>query len=259
LLLLGWPALLWAAPPVSLDEVFCAVCHFEQGDQFSESLHYQSGQLLCNDCHGGLPFEADAKKAKAPGTGFVGRPGRPEIASLCGRCHTGPAAAFARGPHAAWQKGNNPTCVTCHHNHRVVDADLMLMDSACGECHPDGSPALAQGHQLRQALEEVWWEYHRVQTRLDSLRPQDRSLGRAAPYMEAALIALREADPETHSLELAPIRETAAEARRELEQAQEFIDARAASQARRRWIALGVWVFVGANVLLLWLKRRQMQ
>ena len=59
-LLLG-PGLLWADPPVSLDEVYCATCHFDQGEEFAQSIHYQEGQLLCNDCHGGLPFEAIVK------------------------------------------------------------------------------------------------------------------------------------------------------------------------------------------------------
>lgn len=255
-----WPALLWASqPPVSLDEVYCALCHFEQGDQFSESLHYQSGQLLCNDCHGGLQFEADAVKAKAPGTGFIGKPRRQDIASLCGKCHSGPASAFARGPHADWGQEGNPTCITCHHNHRVKDATLALMDSTCSQCHPADSAALERGAQVRQSLEEGRREYSQLRSRLDSLRHQDGSSGRAAPRLEAAAAALREADPLTHALDPGLIGEKVKEARQELGQVQGFIDEYFAAQGRHRWIAAGIWAFVGVNVVLLWRKRRQLK
>ena len=64
------------ASPVDIDEVMCALCHFEQGDEFVESIHYQKGLLLCDDCHGGDPFAAEIEKAKAPETGFIGKPRR---------------------------------------------------------------------------------------------------------------------------------------------------------------------------------------
>ena len=83
------------ASPVDIDEVMCALCHFEQGDEFVESIHYQKGLLLCDDCHGGDPFAAEIEKAKAPETGFIGKPRREKLAAICGRCHTGPT----RQPH----------------------------------------------------------------------------------------------------------------------------------------------------------------
>ena len=63
----------------------------------------------------------------------------------------------------------------------------------------------------------------------------------------------------THALDVGLIERKVAEARQELEQVQGLIDERFAAQANWRWIALGVWVFAGANVVLLWLKRRQLK
>ena len=37
-----------------LDDVMCAICHFEQAEDFAHSVHYLDGKMLCNDCHGGL-------------------------------------------------------------------------------------------------------------------------------------------------------------------------------------------------------------
>ena len=62
------------AEPPDLDEVVCTWCHFDEGDDFAASVHYHEGHILCNDCHGGLPFEEDPDLAKAEGTGFIGKP-----------------------------------------------------------------------------------------------------------------------------------------------------------------------------------------
>ena len=60
-----WKAATAGAQAADIDDVYCALCHFEQGDEFVESIHYQQGMLLCNDCHGGDPFEADVEAAGA--------------------------------------------------------------------------------------------------------------------------------------------------------------------------------------------------
>lgn len=258
-LLLLVPALLWAAPPVSLDEVFCATCHFEQGEEFAQSIHYQEGQLLCNDCHGGLPFEADPVKAKAPGTGFIGKPRREDISALCGKCHAAPARFFAQGPHAAWQQPGNPTCISCHTNHHVLDASLELIDTTCGRCHQPGTPALARGEALRQQLGEAGQQHRRLRLHTDSLRQVDGSLRRAIPYLEAGAAALREADPMTHALDLGLIGGKLEEVRAEQDQVNQLLAEREAGRQRRSWAVGAIWALVAANVFLLWRKRRQLQ
>ncbi len=256
--LLG-PSLLWAEPPVSIDEVYCATCHFEQGEEFSQSIHYQEGQLLCNDCHGGLPFEADPEKAKASGTGFIGKPRREDVAALCGKCHAGPARFFAQGPHAAWQNQANPTCISCHTNHHVLDASLELIDTTCGHCHQPGTPALASGETLRQRLGEADQQHRRLQAQTDSLLQLDGSLRRATPYLEAGATALREAAPMTHALDLGLIGGKLEEVRAEQDQVNQLLAEREAGLQRRSWAVGAIWVLVAANVFLLWFKRRQLQ
>jgi len=256
--LLG-PALLWAQPPTSLDEVFCATCHFDQGEEFGQSIHYQEGQLLCHDCHGGLPFEADPEKAKGPGSGFIGRPGREQIAALCGKCHAAPAHAFAQGPHAAWQNAANPTCISCHTNHHVLDASLELIDTTCGHCHQPGTPALARGEAIRQQLGEANQQHRRLQLHTDSLLQVDGSLRRAVSYLEAGAAALREADPMTHALDLDLLAGKLDEARAEQDQVKQLLAEREVGRQRRSWAVGAIWVLVAANVFLLWRKRRQLQ
>ncbi|MSR83513.1 MAG: hypothetical protein EXS58_11430 [Candidatus Latescibacteria bacterium] len=258
-LLLFSPALLWAGPAVSLDEVLCATCHFDQGEEFAQSIHYQQGQLLCNDCHGGLPFEADPEKAKAPGTGFIGKPKREDIAALCGKCHAAPARFFVQGPHAAWQNQANPTCISCHTNHRVQDATLALMDSTCTQCHQAGTPALARGSVIRQRLDQASAAHRQLQAQSDSLQAVEGSLRKATPYLEAAASALRETDPLTHTLDLGMIDRKLGEVRGEEDQVRQLISDYYAGRRHRVWAVAGIWVIVVANLFLLWIKRRQLK
>ena len=257
--LILFPALPLSAQTADLEEVACALCHFEQAEEFSESVHYQKGGILCNDCHGGLPFEADAEIAKAPQTGFMGRPQRGDIAAVCGSCHTGPTEFFARGPHHDWRVKANPTCITCHNNHRVHDATLSLMDETCTSCHAAGTTALEAGLAIRAVLEESGTVLQRAAVRLDNLVSADRSLVRVRPLLEAARAALREADPRTHALDPKLIESSISDFRRELEAVETRIGDHSASRRQRRWIVLGVWVFIGLNAFLLWLKSRQLK
>lgn len=258
-LLLFSPVLLWAEAPVSLDEVLCATCHFDQGEEFAQSIHYQQGLLLCNDCHGGLPFEADPEKAKAPGTGFIGKPKREDIAALCGKCHVAPTRFFAQGPHAAWQHQANPTCISCHTNHRVEDATLALMDSTCTQCHQAGTPALTRGATIRQRLEQASEAHRQLKAQSDSLQAMEGSLRQAVPYLEAGASVLRETHPMTHAWDLGLIEGKLDEARGEGDQVRQLIADYEAGRRYRVWAVAGIWVLVVANLFLLWIKRRQLK
>ena len=244
--------------PVDIDEVMCALCHFEQGDEFVEGIHYQRGMLLCNDCHGGDPFEARVDRAKAAETGFIGKPRREDIAAICGRCHSGPARFFAEGPHSDWQNADNPTCISCHHNHRVLGATLVLMDESCARCHAAESEPASRGAAIRRRLEGSAAQLARVAGDLDSLRYIDAKLDRVVPMLEAARSTLREADPRTHALSRELIEETLEAAGGELAAVEERLDESVRKRRRRRWAVLGVWLFVAVNVIFLWAKRRQL-
>jgi hypothetical protein len=248
-----------AQEPVDLEEVMCAVCHFEQADQFAQSVHYQQGLILCNDCHGGLPFEADQEAAKAKETGFIGRPGRGQIAEVCAKCHQASAQAFARGPHRDWEKEGNPTCITCHDNHRVLDATLALMEEACADCHESGSAALVTGHQVRGLIEKQQERIAAMDGRADSLAKLARSLAKVRVHVEMARGTLREAEPATHALDARLIEEKTRAAEGEVEEAEKKVEEYYRGQALRRRVVAGLWVFVLVNVALLWWKRRQLE
>jgi len=250
---------LMAAPP-DLEEVACAWCHFEEADDFAESVHYQRGYILCNDCHGGLPYEDDEEIAKAPQTGFIGKPERGDVAEICAQCHAGPADFFAQGPHREWLNEDNPTCITCHSNHKVFDANLALMDVTCSECHDEWSAALDQGQKIKVELEVVAEHLQRVGRVVDSLVVVDRSVRKARLFVEDARGVLRGADAATHALDVGVIVGMVEEARgREgIAGAEGVVAGYYAELERRLWIVVGVWVFVVVNVGFLWWKRRDL-
>lgn len=247
-------------PPgqVPLDDVWCTVCHWEQGDQFAVSVHYQKGLVLCNDCHGGNPFESHPKKAKALETGFIGKPKREDIEGICGKCHTGPAAFFDQGPHHDPANPDNPTCITCHHNHSVLDATLALMDTSCTACHADQPESLRRGTAIQALLREGTDRLHAVRVRYDSLRVHDPGLARSAPLVQAAESALRGTEPRTHTLDLDVVGEAISGFGQELGVVQEALDESETSRRHRHWAVLGVWLFVAVNVAMLWVRRHQL-
>lgn len=245
-----------ANEPIDMDEVACALCHYEQGDEFGESVHYQRGLLLCNDCHGGLPFETDDNIAKAEGTGYIGRPSRDQIAGVCAPCHAASESHFASGPHGNWAVLDNPTCVTCHHNHRVLEASSAGLESKCMSCHAAGSDALQGWHGIGKALQAQRQRVAAVRSRLDSLAAEAREFRRALPMIEFAYASLRDAAPATHGLDAALIAEKVEESRRELRKAEQHIADHFADLRQREWIVGGVWLFVAINVALLWMRRR---
>lgn len=247
------------AQQVDLEEVACALCHFDEGDEFATSVHYEKGLMVCSDCHGGLPFEADSEVAKAPGTGFIGRPGRSDIATLCSSCHSGPAQFFAVGPHHEWQNEANPTCIACHSNHAVKDATLDLIEETCSKCHESGTPAMARGIAIAASLTAAREDLDHTTAMLDSLIITDRSLQRHRSLLESASSSLREADPRTHALDRAIIDKSLALFREDLASVEATIAGHFETRERRQWIVVAVWVFVVVNVALMWMKRRQLR
>ena len=245
-----------ATEPIDLDEVACALCHFEQGDEFSESVHYQRGLILCNDCHGGLPFETDDAIAKAQGTGYIGKPSREQIAGVCASCHTASENHFATGPHGNWTVRDNPTCVTCHHNHRVLEASAALLESKCTLCHTTDSDALERWHGMVEALQVQRQRVASLQARLDTLAPEVRAVRRALPMIGIAYASLRDAEPATHAMNAYLIEEKVEESQRELQKAEQHIADHVADLRQREWIVGGVWLFVAINVALLWIRGR---
>ena len=72
----------------------CAACHLETGDErlaaparnFNADIHKAKG-FGCVDCHGG-DSRATGMEAMDPRKGFIGKPSRPQVVQVCGRCHS---------------------------------------------------------------------------------------------------------------------------------------------------------------------------
>ena len=161
----------------------CETCHKEHPspvlsapakDFGATDVHRERG-FTCVDCHGGNPNETDKVRAKAPSTGFKGKPAGQAIIAVCSRCHSDgtlmrkyapkqridQATEYATSVHGQQlAKGDTKvaTCLSCHgaHGVRLVsDAKSPVypvnVASTCSQCHgdagrmkgyklPDGSP-----------------------------------------------------------------------------------------------------------------------
>lgn len=164
---------LWMAAPAAAQTAAvtqCETCHRSHADarlsaparDFGGSDVHRDRGFSCVDCHGGNPNEADAAKAKAPATGFRGKPSGQAVIAVCSRCHSDgalmrkfaprqridQAAEYATSVHGQQlAKGDTKvaTCVSCHGAHGVRlagDAQSPVYATnvaiTCSKCHSDG-------------------------------------------------------------------------------------------------------------------------
>jgi predicted CXXCH cytochrome family protein len=115
----------------------------------------------CVNCHGGDPAATDKAAAKAPSTGFRGKPTGAQVIAVCSRCHSDAAlmrkyapkqrvdqateyASSVHGQQLAKGDHHVATCVSCHgaHGVRLVsDAQSPVyplnVANTCTTCHAD--------------------------------------------------------------------------------------------------------------------------
>jgi predicted CXXCH cytochrome family protein len=156
----------------------CESCHRDQSqahlaaparDFAATDVHRERG-FTCVDCHGGNPNERDKAKAKAPSTGYRGKPSGQAVIAVCARCHSDATlmrkfaprqrvdqaieyATSVHGQQLAKGDTNVATCVSCHgaHGVRLVsDAQAPVyatnVAATCTKCHAD--PARMKGYTL---------------------------------------------------------------------------------------------------------------
>jgi predicted CXXCH cytochrome family protein len=168
LLLFGTPA---DQPKVKATASSCVQCHQELEGELkepaklsAEDVHFQSG-LSCHNCHGGDPTvgidRGSAEDSMSRAKGFIGRPDRKKLATLCASCHSNPDfmrkynpqsrvdeyAEYLTSVHGKkYQAGdtNVATCTDCHgaHGVRAVKSPnspvyATNVASTCGRCHAD--------------------------------------------------------------------------------------------------------------------------
>jgi predicted CXXCH cytochrome family protein len=160
------PRLAAAAAPAAQES--CVTCHLESGDErlakivtvYEGDIHRAKG-FGCTACHGGDPRQP-GMEAMDPAKGFVGKPARPQVVQLCGRCHADgrfmkqynpqlridQVAEYATSVHGRRLKEQNDakvaTCVNCHPAHSIKppsdpasSVHPLRVSQTCGACHGD--------------------------------------------------------------------------------------------------------------------------
>ena len=154
-------------PAKAVQASSCVDCHLGlEGDLqqpvklSTEDIHFQNG-LSCHSCHGGDPKADSPDESMSPKKGFVGRPARNMIATLCASCHSNPVFMRTYTPQARvdqyseyltsvhgkkYQAGdpNVAVCTDCHGFHGVKSVKnptspvyVTNVAATCGRCHSD--------------------------------------------------------------------------------------------------------------------------
>jgi predicted CXXCH cytochrome family protein len=147
----------------------CETCHRSESaaalsaparDFALADVHRDRG-FTCVHCHGGDPSATDKAAAKAPSTGFRGKPSGQAVIAVCSSCHSDAAlmrkyaprqrvdqateyATSVHGQQLAKGDTKVATCVSCHgaHGVRLVsDAQspvyALNVAATCTKCHGD--------------------------------------------------------------------------------------------------------------------------
>lgn len=172
--------LVWAGPAAAqpAQASTCETCHRDLTDarlatparDFALTDVHRDRGFGCVDCHGGNPNEPDKARAKAPSTGFRGKPAGQAIIAVCARCHSDAAfmrkfaprqrvdqateyATSVHGQQLVKGDTNVATCISCHgaHGVRLVsDAKSPVyatnVADTCAKCHAD--PAHMKGYTI---------------------------------------------------------------------------------------------------------------
>ncbi|HEU5192028.1 MAG TPA: cytochrome c3 family protein [Methylomirabilota bacterium] len=161
-------AILWPSPAGAQAADACAACHLETGDarlvnpakSFDSDIHKAKG-FGCVDCHGG-DSRTTGMEAMDPGKGFIGKITRPQLAQVCGRCHSDAGfmkrynpslrvdqvAEYATSVHGRrLRELSDPkvaTCASCHPPHAIrprsdpqSSVHPTRVAETCGRCHAD--------------------------------------------------------------------------------------------------------------------------
>jgi predicted CXXCH cytochrome family protein len=143
----------------------CLDCHVTLGGRseqmvsdWQSSIHAARG-VICADCHGGDPNALDAMESMSPDAGFIGKPDRTEIPSLCASCHASvtlmrqydlPTDQYAKyqesfhGQRLAEGDTKVATCFDCHDGHATRETNdprasvyRLNVPELCAGCHAD--------------------------------------------------------------------------------------------------------------------------
>jgi DmsE family decaheme c-type cytochrome len=137
----------------------CIVCHEEQGEVISSSIHGSvSGEdeaVGCESCHGPSAGHCEDPGAVGPMMAFKDTDPSADRLSMCLSCHAGgeKGSHFKRSPHL---KGG-VTCEQCHQPHYSATKDRLLpgrVSSVCLGCHEEKLAAsfLNERHRMIEEM-----------------------------------------------------------------------------------------------------------
>jgi hypothetical protein len=132
-------AILWPSPAGAQAADACAACHLETGDErlvtpvkkFDGDIHKAKG-FGCVDCHGG-DSRATGMEAMEPAKGFIGKITRPQLAQVCGRCHSD--AGFMKRYNPSLRVDQVAEYTTSVHGRRLRELSDPKV-ATCASCHP---------------------------------------------------------------------------------------------------------------------------
>jgi len=135
-------------------EESCGTCHPNVRTEYSESAHAED--LGCTSCHGGDPAALDLE-SHSIAKGYIGKPDRKNIPSLCASCHSDPtrmrSSGLATDQYAQYQTSEHglrlaggdtrvAVCTDCHGAHRILRSRQpasptwrLNISATCGRCH----------------------------------------------------------------------------------------------------------------------------
>ena len=151
----------------------CVECHgdskflvqnkklFDYFQEWKNSVH--SGDITCDDCHGGDPSVADKKKSHFPGVAATDKASGvyfKNVVNTCGGCHEEVLNGFKKSEHfeqvvAEKQEDQGPTCVTCHGSISVEVLNVNSVADSCVRCHNEESDNHPENPEIaKEALKE---------------------------------------------------------------------------------------------------------
>ena len=227
----------------------CGDCHPNQYKEFSKSVHWLGKGAVCIDCHGSHDIR------------LVRKPESKAYRSLvCGTCHMGPKEHFDLGPHkAGMERTGALACASCHGNHNVQFPTIATIEPACAGCHSPDTPQFHMGQKVKHLFDSARDSLSLAASRLKVVESLGISTRKAEQVANEAKGGFTRARLVWHSLDMDKIQTEVKYTNKTTERALATISSLLESHRLRRIGLVAAWVIILMNVILLVLKKKQIE
>jgi hypothetical protein len=227
----------------------CGDCHPNQYKEFSKSVHWQGKGAVCIDCHGSHDIR------------LVRKPESKAYRSLvCGTCHMGPKEHFDLGPHkAGMERTGALACASCHGNHNVQHPTIAAIEPACAGCHSPDTAQFHMGQKVKHLFDGARDSLSLAASRLKVADNLGISTRKAAQVANEARVGFTRARWVWHSLDMDKIQSEVQYTNKTTERALATISSLLESHRWRRIGLVAAWIIILVNVILLVLKKKQIE